>query len=267
MRRLKIIMAVALLLLVVSNSHVLVVHAKNSEANAGVYQVKIIDDADLLTDSEETQLKEAMNKTADYCNALFVTANNVVSSTSDYAKTTYNREFGTKNGVLFLIDMSNREIYIYAHGVAYQTITKTNAYTITDNVYSYASGENYYECANNAFEQINVLLEGGRINRPMKYISNILLALIISVLFNFWLLKKTSKVEDLGVKNLLEGTKNTYDMEELDLKLLNHSCVSNSSSSSGGIIGGGSSDRGGFSGGSSGSSGGGSRGGGGGHSF
>lgn len=262
MRRLRNFMAFALLLLVVSNINILVVHAKDSGTNASVYQVKIMDDADLLTDSEETQLKETMKKTAGYCNALFVTANNVVSSTSDYAKRTYNSEFGTKNGVMFLIDMSNREIYIYAHGDAYQTITKTNAYTITDNVYSYASVENYYECANKAFEQINMLLEGGKINRPMKYISNILLALIISVLFNFWLLKKTSKVEDLGVKNLLEGTKNTYDMEELDLQLLDHSRVSTSSSSSRGI-GGGSRGGGGFSGGS----GGGSRGGGGGHSF
>lgn len=260
MRRVRIIMALTFLLLVVSNSHILVVHAKNSETNASIYQVKIMDDADLLTDSEEIQLKETMNMTAGYCNVLFVTADNVFSSTSDYAKMTYNREFDTKSGVMFLIDMSNREIYMYAHGAAYQTINKTNAYTITDNVYSYASSGNYYECANKAFEQINVLLEGGKINRPMKYISNILLALIISVLLNFWLLKKTSKVEDLGVKNLLEGTKNNYNMEEPDLKLLDHSSVSTRDSSDGGIIGG---SGGGFGGGS----GGGSSGGGGGHSF
>lgn len=261
MRRFRMILVFALLCLVVSMSDMLVVHAKDNTAKMGAYEVNLIDDANLLTDSEESQLKDTMLQTAQYCNALFVTADKVVSSTAEYAKMTYGREFGKQNGVMFLIDMSNREIYVYAYGTAYQTIDKTNAYTITDNVYTYASASQYYECANNAFVQINALLKGGKISRPMKYISNILLAVILSVLLNFWLLKKTSTVENLGVKNLLTGTGISYNMEKPYLKLLSRTRYSNSDNSSGGFSGG----SGGGSGG--GFSGGGSSGGGGGHSF
>ena len=260
MRRLRIFMFIALLVLVVGNSIVLPVYAKEAETGSEGYEVRVLDHADLLTDSQETQLQETMRKTAGYCNALFVTSDSVSSSTSEFARNIYRQEFGRQNGVMFLIDMSNREIYVYAYGAAYQTINKTNAYTITDNIYTYASAKQYYECANSAFEQINALLEGGRISRPMKYISNILLALIFSVLLNFWLLKKTSKVPSMDEKNLLEGATSVYDMEEPRFVMLNRRCVMDSDDDFGGGHSGG-------GGGGSFGGGGGFSGGGGGHSF
>ncbi|MCQ5120544.1 hypothetical protein, partial [Coprococcus eutactus] len=72
--------------------------------------------------------------------------------------------------------------------------------------YEYASGVIYFECGYEAFEQINMVVAGEQIRRPMKHISNILLAIIFSLLLNYLLMKKTSKVYDLGSKNLLTGT-------------------------------------------------------------
>ena len=155
---------------------------------------------------------------------------------------------------MFLIDMRNRQIYIYSYGEPYKIITKTNAYTITDNVYEYASGEKYFECANEAFEQINMLLAGEQISRPMKHISNILLAIIFSILLNYLLMKKTSKVYDMGSKNLLTGTKVSYNMNH-KYDMISETRSTRSGSGVHGGIGGG-----GFGGGGIG-------GGGGGHSF
>lgn len=140
---------------------------------------------------------------------------------------------------MFLIDLYNRQIYIYSYGEPYKIITKTNAYTITDNVYEYASEEKYFECANEAFKQINMLLVGEQISRPMKHISNILLAIIFSILLNYLLLKKTSKVYDMGTKNLLTGTKVSYNMNHKYDMLTETRSTRSGSGGHGGIGGGG----------------------------
>lgn len=149
------------------------------------YRVEIEDDANLLSSEEEAQLVQNMESITSYGNVAFISTNNNSSSASSYAKSCYRDLFGTKSGTLFLIDMDNREIYIFSDGKVYRTITKSYALTITDNVFRYASAGQYYECANRAFQQISTLLEGGRVLQPMKYISNALLSLLLGLLICF----------------------------------------------------------------------------------
>lgn len=203
------------------------------------HEVVIKDDADVLTESQEAQLTETMQETARYCNVFCETSDFIFGSSADYAESAYKRELDTRDGVMFLIDMRNRQIYIYSYGEPYRIITKTNAYTITDNVYEYASEEKYFECANEAFRQINTLLVGEEISRPMKHISNILLAIIFSILLNYLLLKKTSKVHDMGSKNLLIGTKVSYNMNQKYDMLTETRSTRSGSGGHGGIGGGG----------------------------
>lgn len=88
-----------------------------------------------------------------------------------------------------MIDMDNRNIWIHSNGAIYRTITKSYADTITDNVYTYASAQDYYGCASEAYTQMATLLAGRRIAQPMKYISNALLALIIALLINYFVVR------------------------------------------------------------------------------
>lgn len=249
------VMIMLLFLVVGCNGAVTAFASENDQDDSYSYQHKVIikDYANVLTESQEAQLKETMQETARYCNVLCETSEFAFNSSAYHAESSYKRELGTLDGVMFLIDMYNRQIYIYSYGEPYKIITKTNAYTITDNVYKYASEEKYFECANEAFKQINTLFAGEKISRPMKHISNILLAIIFSILLNYLLMKKTSKVYDMGSKNLLTGTKVSYNMN-LKYDMISETRRTRSGSGGHGGFGGG-----GF--------GGGGIGGGGGHSF
>lgn len=150
------------------------------------YNVLLEDDADLLSEEEKAQLALEMQSITAYGNAAFKSVSCNDYSASYFAREFYHTQFGQASGALFLIDMDNREIYIFSDGAVYRTITAAYANTITDNVYRYASGGDYYGCASKAFAQVQSLLTGGRIAQPMKYISNALLALILASLINYF---------------------------------------------------------------------------------
>lgn len=168
------------------------------------YDVIIDDEADLLSEEEESLLAQTMQQITSFGHAAFKSVSYNSYSASSFAASYYHELFGSQSGTLFLIDMDNREIYIFSDGSIYRTVTSGYAKTITDNVYRYASNGNYYDCANEAFLQIHRLLSGSKIAQPMKYISNTLLALILAALINYFLAMflsgtaKPSKAELLG---------------------------------------------------------------------
>lgn len=180
------------------------------------YRVVIEDNAELLAEEQETALEEVMKDITAYGNVAFVTVAENSSSAESFARSYYQRQFGTNSGTLFLIDMDNRKIWIHSDGAVYKVITTAYANTITDNVYRYASDEEYYECAAEAYRQIYALLEGQKIAQPMKYISNALLAMILALLINFGLvcyftrIKKPKEAEILSnIEKRFESTKPT----------------------------------------------------------
>lgn len=224
------------------------------------YSVVVEDDAGLLTGEECEELAAVMKKITAYGNAAFKTVAQNSSSTERLAGSYYKERFGTDSGTLFLIDMDNRNIWIFSDGAIYKTVTSSYADTVTDNVYRYAGNGDYYTCGVRAFEQIYDLLEGNRIAQPMKYISNALLAVILSLLINFGLVRYFSKLKSPGEGEILKSIEKKFTYTE-PVATYTHTSKRYDpvSSSSGGSSGGGS------SGGSSG--GGSSSGGGGGHSF
>lgn len=182
------------------------VKAQNVFVNEQTGYIAVIeDDADLLTQSEENELKGVMQEITVYGHVAFKTLSENYTSTASYASEYCIDMFGTKSGTVFIIDMANREIYIYSIGSVYQTITSAYANTITDNVYRYASDAEYYQCAKNAFEQELALLQGKKIAQPMKHISNLFLALIPALLINYWLVRKTSTTSKAEQTELLDG--------------------------------------------------------------
>jgi len=191
----KILSLILVLVVLFTNPMCYAVDETNTTStNNKKYQLIIEDDADLLTESEETALKAEMNKLTEYGNIIFKSINtNPNYSTDAYAKKYYNSRFGSQSGTVFLIDMYKRNIYIFSNGNNYNTITNEKAEVITDNIYTYASKKQYYKCASEAFSQIYTLLQGGKIAEPMKYISNAVIAVMLALLINFAIFKVATR--------------------------------------------------------------------------
>ena len=223
----------------------------NEETN---YRIVFDDKANLLNDGEKSKLFEEMKPLTKYGHIGFVTTNNNYSSVEYFADSYYHSNFNTESGTIFIIDMSNRKIYIFSDGANYRTVTSSKANSITDNIYTYATREDYYGCASLAYKQIYTILEGGKIAEPMRYTSNIFIALTLAFFFSFLYILNKSKMTKASTKSIVDNCDITFEIGETSaIKTGQHSVYSPASS--------------GGSGGGGGGGGGGSSGGGGGHSF
>lgn len=230
------------------------VYTVGSTTNS-TYRIVIEDDANLLTEKEEEKLKDKMYSLTKYGHIAFKSISENGTSAPSYARSYYHDTFGTESGTLFLIDMDNRKIYIFSDGKNYKVITDGKADIITDNIYQYASKEEYYNCAYNAFDQIETLLEGNKISEPMRYISNVVVSIVVAFFINFIVVWKSSSIKKSKYNEVLNGCDISFQASNIyGMKTGIHSVYSPVSDSS-------------SSGGSSGGGGGGSSGGGGGHSF
>lgn len=219
------------------------------------YPVLIEDDAELLTDEEEDDLAELMKEITEYGGVALKTIDYNSRSTQSYIDEYYYDTFGQGSGTVFLIDMDNRKIWIQSNGRIYRIITKSYADTITDNVYKYATNKDYYGCCHEAFSEILTLLQGNRIAQPMKYISNILLSVIIALFIMYFVVRRLSMAKKPEEWELLEATRHQYQLDNPQAVFTHTTKTYDPPSSSGG------------GGGHGGGGGGGHGGGGGGHSF
>ena len=228
---------------------------ENEETN---YTATIDDGANLLTPNEKHNLMEKMKPLTDFGHIAFVSIDENDWSTSGFADDYFHSHYNTESGSIFLIDMDNREIYIFSDGNNYRTITNSKAYTITDNVYHFASNEDYYNCAAKAFDQMYELLMGRKIAEPMRNTSNIFVALTLSFFISFIIVLSKTKIKKASDRSILKHCDITFNIGETNaVKNGSHREYSPVSDSSGG----------GSSSGGGGGGGGGSSGGGGGHSF
>ena len=190
-----------------------VVYAGVYENNETGYEAIINDEADILTASEEQKLLGEMEALTEYTNIAFVSVEENYSSTENLAKRLNEQYFGDDNGILLIVDMDNRYIWIDSMGSVRKTITTDYAQSITDNVYSYASDRDYYKCASKAFEQIYRLLEGQWIAQPMKYISNALLAVAIALFINYFIVRMTSRANKASSRQIMGGIFTKVDIQ------------------------------------------------------
>lgn len=253
-RLIAVLVLVAMVFLMIASS-LSVFAAELSERSSGIW---ISDEADLLTDEEESQLADVMEPITNYGSVGFYTTNDNSSyNTKSLAEETYYRNFGNESGMLFVIDMDMRNIYIACDGTIYKYITTGKANTIADNVYRYASDGDYFGCAKSVFQQAYTVLDGGRIAEPMKYASNAVLAVMLGMLLCFWFVILNSRIHKASAAEMLQGAASNVDIRVLKGRLTHTTKTYDPPSSSSG----------GSSGGGGGGGGGGFSGGGGGHSF
>lgn len=229
--------------------------------NANGYEVVIEDDMELLTSEQILMLQQDMEPITGYGNVAFKSFSSFYP-TDSFAENYYEGLWGDESGTVFVVDMYNRTLYIYSEGAIYRTVTKSYANTITDNVYTYATNEDYYTCAAEVYRQMYTLLEGGRVAQPMKYMSNAFLAVILSFVLLYFFVKCVSAMKQPSESELLKGLEMAQKVNDVDVQFVSESKIYSPQSSGGGSHGGGS-----RGGGGGGSRGGGSRGGGGGHRF
>ena len=224
--------------------------------------VVIEDDAGLLTEEESQKLLDVMTPLTEYGHIIFKTINSNDTSTENYAHNYYYEHFGNESGTMLIIDMANRYIYICSAGENYKVITKDKANIITDNIYKYASNEKYYDCAVEAFNEIKTVLDGGKIAEPMRYASNIGMALVSGFLLSFLFVVSSMSVKRSSNSKKIEKLGQKVSIISVNIRQTGQRKVYSPVSDDSGFSSGGG---GGFSGGGGG--GGGFSGGGGGHSF
>ena len=155
------------------------------------YFLVIEDNGGLIDAAEIAGVQDSMRPILEYANAGFLTYGASGDSTNSATKAQKwgDRTFGSGTRfTVFIIDMNTRHLDIYASRPLSGILTAAEENTISDNVYRYASREDYAGCARETFRQIASVLQGEKLRTPMKYASNALLALIMAVLAAFLLI-------------------------------------------------------------------------------
>ena len=154
--------------------------------DAGEHDVFLVDEAELFSPEEERELRQQMQKPARYCAVFLMTTRDTGSKGhAAYAEWAFQRAFSDGDGILFLIDLDNRQLRLQKNDDNPLLSTEL-CESITDNVYRYASAGDYYGCARSAFSQVTAVMGGSQIPQPMKHSSNLLIALCLGLMAAFW---------------------------------------------------------------------------------
>lgn len=148
---------------------------------------KIYDFADLFSDLEEEKLYNEVNEFIEKYNmdlAIVTISENNKYSEVEYADDFYDYNDFKTDGVLFLIDMDNRQIYMSTTGYAIKMYNDNRIDNTMDKIYRYATNKKYYECSSNFISIISSYAEKGLPGenkvRPMSTSTKFLLSLVIS---------------------------------------------------------------------------------------
>lgn len=146
------------------------------------YQVLVADEIGLLNDAEQAQLVKDMEPVTEYGHVIFWTTNKSASDPVDQARVMRKNSYEYDSATVFAINMGSRKLTIQSYGKLYDSINDSKARSITDNVSYLATGKRYYLCAKEAFAQIYSTANGEAIAEPMKYISYIVISLMLGVI-------------------------------------------------------------------------------------
>ncbi|MDO4393743.1 MAG: TPM domain-containing protein [Bacillota bacterium] len=174
----------------------------------------IIDKAELFSKSQERSLQEQMTGLCEYGDTIVYTMDKNATSTASAADAML-RKYGN-DGMVFVIDMDNREIYLFT---TYDGLTAGHCKSITDNVFKYASDGDYFTCAKTALEQSQTVLAGQRIAQPMKYINNALLAVIVAMIINFIWMATTSRKSRASSYEVAGNVKSKFSIKNSNLRV------------------------------------------------
>ena len=113
---------------------------------------KVYDFAEILSDSEEEKLYKQIEQFITGTSMDFVivtTSKHTKASSRDYAHDFYDFNDFKNNGMLFLIDMQQSEIYMVTKGSAVSIFTDKRMEPLLKNAYNSVVAKNYYKACSN----------------------------------------------------------------------------------------------------------------------
>lgn len=129
---------------------------------------KVYDFANLLTDIEEENLYDKVSdyiETSKYDLAIVTINDNNKYSAMEYADDFFDyNNFGfnsSRDGLLILIDMDTREIYVSTSGMAIKMYNDSRIDSIIDAGYNYLTSGNYYTCLIRMIERLDSYFDSG----------------------------------------------------------------------------------------------------------
>ena len=149
------------------------------------FEAVVLDDLGLLSKSEREKLLEDMKPLLKFGNIAFWTTNEYTSQEVKQAQQKRRSLFELESASILVINMNVRRISIQSYGEMYDVITTTRANEITNYVRNYGTRGEYYDLARIAFGQMEQLMRGNRIARPMKHFSNACIALMAGLIVMF----------------------------------------------------------------------------------
>ena len=149
----------------------------------------LYDDADLLTDSEETALTEKLKEVSHAANAQIVVATIAsmdggdIDSFVDYLYDSMGFGYGENHdGVLLLVCMDPREYRILSNGYAGVAIGPDQIDTLCDFMETYLPNGHYVAAFNSFADQCGEFLEYYQMGSPFKVGKNLAISLIIGII-------------------------------------------------------------------------------------
>lgn len=138
-------------------------------------EARVYDLADLFSDEEEEWLSEEAGRLRERMemDAAIVTTDDNDGSAEEFADGFYEAAgFGTgedHSGILFLIDMDNRELYLSTEGRMLRYMTDSRVEAVLDDVYGYAADQDYYGAAMAFLEDVERCYENGIAKNQYNY--------------------------------------------------------------------------------------------------
>ncbi|MCM3584688.1 TPM domain-containing protein [Mesobacillus maritimus] len=129
---------------------------------------KVYDEADLFSEKERADLNEqaiALSEQTEMDIVIVTTNNSQGKSSSDYALDFYEEHGfgyeGTLDGVLYLLNMDEREVYIFTRDKGTDYIDASRVEELLDRVYPPLGEESYRESAQIFLEEVESMMAAG----------------------------------------------------------------------------------------------------------
>ena len=122
---------------------------------------RVVDNADLLTDSEEQALSDKISRVMnEYCFDIVILTENYIGTYSpeQYSQMYYaNNDYGcgeNYDGVLFLVSMADRDYYLLTDGLGTDILSKRDVSNIGNTVASYLTAGRYYDAYSKLIDMV-----------------------------------------------------------------------------------------------------------------
>lgn len=136
--------------------------------NALAAYEKVYDEAQLFTEAERTELNDRamlLSEQTEMDIAIVTTDDSEGKSSNEYARDFYEEHGfgyeGTLDGVLYLLNMDEREVYIFTRDKGKKYIDANRVEELLDEVYPYLGEEKYGESAAIFLDELERMMESG----------------------------------------------------------------------------------------------------------